>query len=69
MSWDHRVVKVITDNEVQYGIHEVYYDGGGVIIGWTETPIAPFGESLDELRTELNRMMLAFDKEIVTDDE
>lgn len=54
MSWNYRIV------EDKYGglsIHEVYYDDQtGVIDGWSEKGVAPFGETLQELNSDFRMM-------------
>jgi hypothetical protein len=57
MSWNYRVVK-----------SEVYYEDGKVD-GWTEDAIAPGGETVDELREELQRMISCLDKPVLDEAE
>ena len=62
MVWNHRVVKrewkrADGSIEVVYQIHEVFYDKvGAKADSITLEPIAPLGETLHELREELERM-------------
>ena len=68
MTWNYRIVRHITPipeklrviegkrNETWYAIHEVYYDKGKVV-SYTEEPIAPFGLSVEELKSDLRHMM------------
>lgn len=66
MTWNHRVVKVTEGDELFYGIHEAYYHKGeGEPYAWTDEPVAPIGETLDELRIELERMLAALDKPVI----
>jgi hypothetical protein len=68
--WNHRVVRQIRDGETFYGIHEVFYglpDESDA--GWTEDPISPVGETVEELRETLERMMRALDKPVILDDD
>lgn len=72
--WNHRVVRrtVIECGEpVQwYGIHECFYGlSDESDPGWTDEPIAVEGESVDELRETLERMLRALDKPIIIDNE
>ena len=64
MTWTYRI---ICDEHGTHRIAEVYTDllhvEGG--IAWTADPIAPVGETPDELRLDLDRMILAFDKPIL----
>lgn len=70
MSWNHRIIKY-TDGEgtTHFGIHEVYYGPTGRPEMYTESASAPYGESLYELREDLQRMLAAFDKPVLTDDD
>ncbi|MBC2595944.1 hypothetical protein H5P28_16890 [Ruficoccus amylovorans] len=55
MSFNHRVIckhHQPTD-EYFYEIHEVHYGKDGAIEKWTEQPVKPFGETLNELSGEL----------------
>lgn len=45
--------------EVEYGIHEVYYDDNGKIKYWSEKPIRAFGNSVAELEADLLQMRVA----------
>ena len=69
--WNHRVTKATIDGETVYEIREVYYDlpttSDG--IGWTQDASAPYGETLDELRQDLERMLAALDKPVIDIDE
>jgi hypothetical protein len=58
MSWNHRITRrrVPPDGEHLYEIREVYYDGAGKAMSWTEHPIAPSGETWQELFDELSKM-------------
>jgi hypothetical protein len=48
-----------------FQIHEVYYDGKGTIHAWTESPVSPFGETLDVLHRELDLFKAALDKPVL----
>ncbi len=61
--WNHSVVKTTTSTgEVFYQIHEAYYNKAGNLCAITENPIAACGESVEELREELQRMLKCCDK-------
>ena len=67
MTWNHRVVKYETcnlfgDPDVGYAIHEVFYDNNGNVQGMTSNPVKPWGDTKDELRLELMRMLDALTK-------
>ena len=60
MTWNHRVMRTEVDDETTYAIHEVYYKADGSVGAWTG-PVEPFGDTLAELRLELERMLATFD--------
>lgn len=64
--WNHRVMKRKIDGEDVYAIHEVYYemDDEDRIL-WTENDVAPCGETLEELKQELQRMLKATEKPVL----
>ena len=67
MTWNHWVVKYETRNlfgdpDVGYAIHEVFYDNNGNVQGMTSNPVKPWGDTKDELRLELMRMLDALTK-------
>lgn len=60
--WNHRVIKHVYDTPdgdqaVWYNIHEVYYNEDGTIWAHTENPTAGHGETIEELRESLERML------------
>ena len=68
--WNHRVMKRANEHgETWYEIHEVFYDHGQgesePRLSWTEEAIAPVGETLEELKTELERMLRACDAPVL----
>lgn len=75
--WNHRVVRRILIEAGEpvewFGIHEVFYDHAqgesNPKLGWTEEPISVEGESVEELRETLVRMILALDKPVIIDNE
>jgi hypothetical protein len=66
MHWNHRVVRRVYKYEIEYSIHEAYYglnkDDKPSI---TTESIAPYGESMAELRETLQRMLKALDKPVL----
>ena len=67
MTWNHRVVRYETRNlfgdpDVGYAIHEVFYDNEGNIKAMTSDAVKPWGDTKDELRLELMRMLEALNK-------
>ena len=81
MSWNYRVAKkcitvdILKDevtgevvdscSEDQFGICEVYYNDEGKITSTTERFIEPYGETLEELKTNFNMMQEAFNKPVI----
>ncbi|MBE7445484.1 MAG: hypothetical protein HS132_09645 [Planctomycetia bacterium] len=49
MTWNYRVIE---DKEI-FRIHEVYYNDAGDITAISEDPIVPEGETLEELKDDL----------------
>jgi len=74
MTWNHRVIKYETRNlfgdpDVGYAIHEVFYDNDGQVRGMTSDAVKPWGDTKEELREELLRMLAALDKPDIDLDE
>lgn len=57
------------DPEVEYSIHEVYYDEAGNISGWTADPVTVGASSLKDLRDVLNLIAGALNKPVIDLDE
>lgn len=71
MHWNHRVMRQHFDgtDEVTYGIREVFYNDDGSIDGWTAEPIDPHGETVEELRADLERMLACLDRPVLDEVE
>ena len=68
MTWNHRVVKQIFDDEIDwFSIREVFYNEDGDITGYTENPVDICGESIDGLREYLQWCLNSLDKPILED--
>jgi len=70
MSWNHRVVRRIypnthMDDSILYEIYEVYYRKDGTTEGLTEQPISIGEESLEDLKTTLQRITKCLDNPII----
>lgn len=71
MYWNHRVIEkeyneIGTDEWVKYyEVHEVHYEDNGKVMGWTAEPVAPYGESVEELKSVLMRMIVAAERPIL----
>jgi hypothetical protein len=61
MSWNYRVLK--RDN--LFAIYSVYYDDEGKIIACSENPEPAISEDFEYLKTQLNLMLEAIDKEVL----
>jgi hypothetical protein len=62
MSWNYRVVRTKFPNgEEIFGIHEMYYDPDAP----TVDPVPIFSDSIDGLRSVLDRMREALDKPVI----
>jgi len=49
MSWNYRIIRHETNDEVWYAVHEVYYDKDGTLNGWTEDPVRFGGNDREDL--------------------
>lgn len=62
MTWNHRVMRRVCDDEVCYGVHEVFDIGDGKL-SWTAEPVAPhYNETTDaeySLRADFERQLKA----------
>ncbi len=69
--WNYRVVKTHypETDETFFSLHEAHYNDNGDLYAYTEFGIDPHGESIEELRDILNRMMSAIDKPVLVDGE
>lgn len=72
--WNHRCMKKyykLNDGseEVAYGIVEAYYDDNNEIEAVTEGYVNPQGETIEELKTELSRMLTCIEKPILDEKE
>ena len=65
MHWHHRVIRRKNqDGEDTFGLHEVFFEGGAVL-GWSADPLAPKGESLEDLQLALRRFYRATEKPVL----
>ena len=69
MSWNYRVIHTVLKGEYgtphQYAVHEVYYNKAGSPISVSVNPIAPVGETLNELKNEMEHYMKALKEPIL----
>jgi hypothetical protein len=59
MTWNHRVIVTQEGDQHCYRIHEVFYDETGNPTSWTKEPISAFGDSMRELRKDLDLLRCA----------
>lgn len=65
-TWNYRVLKHTPEKgHTYYAIHEVYYADDGATNGHTENAVWPVGETIEELRADINRMLLALDRPVI----
>ena len=69
--WNFRVVVNYRSGHPSYTIRECYYNNKDDKIphSWTdEKSCTPFGESVKDLKEELNMMLLAFNKPVLVEE-
>ena len=74
MTWNYRVVKVIPEDTSwtphYFMICEAFYDEGKQHPhSITERSISPYGESLEELKDDLKRMLKALEAPVLNHEE
>lgn len=63
MTWNYRVRRIeYVDAGPGFQIVECYYDANGNIEATTAESIAPFGNTIAELRADLEMMLQALDR-------
>ena len=60
MTWNYRIVEETIRGNKYYQIKEVYYDKQDNIIAFSKEAISPGGETLEDLRKDLEFMLEAF---------
>lgn len=62
MTWNYRIIKkadpVIGLEGAGYYLHEVYYNNSGEICAMAQDPSFPFGETPEELMSDLENMLM-----------
>ena len=53
--------------EVWYQVFEVYYEEDGSIRSWTVDPVAPIGETPDELRQDISHFARALELPVLVE--
>jgi hypothetical protein len=67
MSWDYRVVHTAEGGAEAFAIYEVYYDDQGQPEDRTAYPGSPAGETLEELRNDLQHYLAALQQPVLED--
>ena len=65
--WNNRIVKHEKDDIVWYAVHEVFYNDSGEICGYTERPITILGETVEDVKSQLEMIMKDIEKHEVVD--
>ncbi len=65
-TWNYRVMKRELTGEfgytdIEYTIHEVHYTDGKAV-GYSTDPMYPMGDTPEELREDLKRMLMALER-------
>ena len=67
--WNHRIIQRIRKSsdseEACYQVHEVHYDDSGNIHSWTKDAVTPSGETLDDLKREIEHHLKALSKPVL----
>lgn len=69
MTWNYRVIKQEQPEGTAFAIYEVYYDEQDNIQFISNDPQNPFGETIEELRGDLEYMLQALDKPVLDMEE
>lgn len=72
MTWNYRIVRRTSlegswycrTEGSWYCIREVHYEGDAVV-AWSERDVSPGGESIDELRRDMDLFLLALTKPVL----
>lgn len=56
-------------DENSFTLHEVYYDDDGNVKYWSTDPIAAYGETLEELKSDLEHQLKALEKPVLEETE
>ena len=69
MTWNYRVIRKVNKLGEYFGIHEVFYLEDGENDAVTQDSIAPYGETLGELKESYELMKEAFDAPVMDYDD
>ena len=71
MFWNHRVTKRKTDfdegtgSNIEFGIREVFYNDNGEVYAIAEEADSPWGESFEDLKSDMEHYMKALDNPVI----
>ena len=65
--WNNRIIKHEKDGTAWYSVHEVFYSESGGINGYTEDPITILGETVEEVKSQLEMITKDIEKHEVKD--
>jgi len=65
MSWDYRVI----EHNGMFAIHEVHYNDAEDITSISDGPMGPSGETLEELKDDMQYFLRALDMPVLKKDE
>ena len=63
--WNYRIIK----KGGVFGVYEVYYDNEGKVVCYTERPVSPGGDTLEEMKQDFKRYKKAFKEEVIDMDK
>ncbi len=58
MTWNYRIIKHDAEKPSYFAVHEVFYNDKGKITSWTENPIDIIGQSNNDIKSILKRIIL-----------
>ena len=65
--WNNRIVKHEKDGIIWCSVHEVFYNENGGINGYTEGPITIVGETVEDVKSQLEMIAKDIEKHEVID--
>ena len=65
--WNNRIIKHEKDDTVWYSVHEVFYSENGGVNGYTEDPITILGETVEDVKSQLEMITKDIEKHEVID--
>ncbi len=64
-TWNYRVIVNDTTNPESFGVHSVHYEGNN-ITNYSAEPVSLSGNSKEDLKGDLELMMQAFDRPVLS---